>query len=271
MTYIVATFYHFTDFADFAEKRSSLRELCKEKEIQGTILLASEGINATIAGSRQGIGAILDFFRSDSRLAKLKHKESFSDFQPFKRMKVKLKKEIVTFGQEGVNPQQRVGTYVDAKKWNNLIQNSDVTLVDTRNEYEVEIGTFKRAKNPHINSFREFAQYVEENLDPNQNKKVALFCTGGIRCEKATSFLLNKGFQEVYHLQDGILKYLEEIPEEESLWEGECFVFDGRIAVKHGLVKGTYDMCKNCGHPISEADKNSEHYQKDVSCPYCYQ
>jgi UPF0176 protein len=271
MNYVISTFYHFLDFPDFREKQPILEKLCEKHQIKGTILLAAEGINATIAGSAQGIETILDFLRSDPRLTTLETKESYSDVLPFKRMKVKLKKEIVTFGEAIADPQQQVGIYIEPKQWNNLIQDPEVILVDTRNEYEFEIGSFKGAKNPHTDSFREFPHYVAENLGTEKHKKIALFCTGGIRCEKATSFLLSQGFEEVYHLKGGILKYLEEISETESLWEGECFVFDERVAVKHGLVKGSYDMCKNCGNPISEAEKNSPYYQKDLSCPHCYE
>jgi UPF0176 protein len=185
-------------------------------------------------------------------------------------MKVRLKKEIVTIGRTGVDPNEQVGTYVSPKDWNELICDPEVRVVDTRNDYEVRIGTFKGAENPHTESFREFPEYVHKHLDPNKHKKVALFCTGGIRCEKASSFMLSQGFQEVYHLKGGILKYLEEVPESESLWDGECFVFDQRIAVSHGLETGSYDMCPSCGRPISEADKSSPKYQEGVSCAYCF-
>ena len=270
MNLVIVNFYKFVTLRDFQEKRQPLLELCQEQEIKGTILLALEGINGAIAGSRSGVDSVLAFLRCDPHLADLKHKESYSNSLPFKRLKVRLKKEIVTLGLPEVNPNDQVGTYVSPKEWNSLISDSEVVVIDTRNNYEIEIGTFKGSQNPQTESFRQFPEYVCSNLDPTQHKKVALFCTGGIRCEKATSFMLNQGFQEVYHLQGGILKYLEEVPVEESLWQGECFVFDQRIAVQHGLTEGTYDMCTSCGHPISEADKTSPHYQENISCPYCF-
>lgn len=269
MTQVVATFYKFIKLPDFAEKRDSLLACCQAQEIKGTILLAAEGINGTIAGSRQAIDAVLSVLRSDPRLADLEHKESHADSPPFDRIKVRLKKEIVTIGLPEIDPSDRVGTYVSPKEWNALISDPEVTLIDTRNDYEVGIGTFKGAQNPKTASFRQFPDYVLNHLDPNQHKKVALFCTGGIRCEKASSFMKAQGFQEVYHLKGGILKYLEEVPEDESLWQGECFVFDQRIAVTHGLALGTHEMCRNCGHPISESDKTSPDYQEGISCPYC--
>jgi UPF0176 protein len=234
---VVATFYKFVKLPDFADKKNPLMSFCREKDIKGTILLAKEGINGTIWGTRQGIDEVLELLRSDSRLANLEHKESHTDSSPFKRMKVKLKKEIVTIGLPEVDPNQTVGTYVNAKDWNQLISDPEVFVIDTRNEYEVAIGTFKGAIDPQTDSFREFPQYVEQNFDPVKHKKVAMFCTGGIRCEKASSLMLSKGFQEVYHLKGGILKYLEEVPSEESLWEGECFVFDDRLAVKEGSIE----------------------------------
>ncbi len=270
MTLVVAAVYKFVKLPDFAEKQHSLLSLCQSHGVKGTILLAPEGINGTIAASRQAVDSVLSFLRSDPRLADLEHKESYADDSPFERMKVRLKKEIVTIGRTGVDPNEQVGTYVSPKDWNELICDPEVTVVDTRNDYEVRIGTFKGAENPHTESFREFPEYVHKHLDPNKHKKVALFCTGGIRCEKASSFMLSQGFQEVYHLKGGILKYLEEVPEPESLWDGECFVFDQRIAVSHGLETGSYDMCPSCGRPISEADKSSPKYQEGVSCAYCF-
>lgn len=269
MTQVIVTFYKFIRLPDFTEKRDSLLSHCEAQGIKGTILLAAEGINGTIAGSRQAIESVLSFLRGDPRLVDLEHKESYADFPPFDRMKVRLKKEIVTLGMPEINPSDRVGTYVSPKEWNELICDPEVTIIDTRNDYEVSIGTFKGAENPKTASFRQFPDYVRNNLDPTTQKKVALFCTGGIRCEKATSFMIAQGFQEVYHLKGGILKYLEEVPAEESLWQGECFVFDQRVAVGEGLAIGTHEMCFSCGHPISEADKTSPHYQENVSCPYC--
>jgi len=270
MTQVVVTFYKFVRLPDFAEKRDSLLSHCEAQGIRGTILLAAEGINGTIAGSREAIDSVLTFLRSDPRLVDLEQKESYADSAPFDRMKVRLKKEIVTLGLPEIDPSDRVGTYVSPQEWNELISDPEVTIIDTRNEYEVSIGTFRGAKNPKTASFRQFPDYVRNHLDPNKQRKVALFCTGGIRCEKATSFMMAQGFQEVYHLKGGILKYLEEVPAEESLWQGECFVFDQRVAVREGLAIGTHQMCQSCGHPISEADKTSPHYQEGISCPYCF-
>ena len=270
MSLIVAAFYKFVPLPDYREKQTEILPFCQQQEIKGTILLAEEGINGTIAGSREAIARVLALLRSDSRFADLQHKESKTEKQPFERLKVKLKREIVTLGVSEANPSDRVGTYIDPQGWNALISDPEVTLIDTRNDYEVAIGTFKGANNPQTRSFREFPDYVRTHLDPEKQPKVAMFCTGGIRCEKATSYLLQQGFSEVYHLKGGILKYLEEIPPEESVWEGECFVFDDRVAVGHGLKLGHYEMCRSCGHPISEADKESDRYQEGISCPYCF-
>lgn len=270
MTQVVVAFYKFVKLPDFAEKREPLLSHCQAQGIRGTILLAEEGINGTLAGSRQAIDSVLYFLRSDPRLVDLEHKESYADSKPFERMKVKLKKEIVTLGLPEINPNETVGTYVSPHEWNALISDPEVTVIDTRNDFEVSIGTFTGAQNPKTASFRQFPNYVHNHLDPNKHKKVALFCTGGIRCEKATSFMMSQGFQEVYHLKGGILKYLEEIPAQESLWTGECFVFDQRVAVGEGLGIGTYKMCLSCGHLISEADTTSPHYQEGISCSYCF-
>ncbi|BAY78609.1 rhodanese domain-containing protein [Nostoc linckia NIES-25] len=267
---VVATLYKFVKLPDFAEKREPLLSYCQGQGIKGTILLAEEGINGTIAGSRQAIDSVLWFLRSDPRLADLEHKESYTQTPPFERMKVRLKQEIVTLGLPEIDPNERVGTYVTPQEWNDLISDPEVTVIDTRNDYEVNIGTFQGAENPQTLSFREFPDYVRQHLDPTKHKKVALFCTGGIRCEKASSFMLNQGFAEVYHLKGGILKYLEEIPAQESLWEGECFVFDERVAVSHGLEEGSYELCLSCGHPISEEDKLSPKYEQGISCADCF-
>jgi UPF0176 protein len=269
MTYVVAAFYKFVSLPDFAEKQETLLSHCVAHGVKGTILLAEEGINATIAGSPTAIDSVLSFLRSDPRLADLEPKESSTDAPPFERMKVRLKKEIVTLGMPEINPNQQVGTYVSPEDWNTLIADPEVLVIDTRNEYEVSIGTFQRAQNPQTRSFREFPEYVRDRLNPEDHKKVALFCTGGIRCEKASALMLNQGFQEVYHLQGGILKYLETVPSDESLWQGECFVFDQRTAVDHELAKGSYTECRSCGHPISEDDQASIHYKEGISCPYC--
>ncbi len=271
MTYLIATFYKFVKISDLEAKKKQILAFCREKQIKGTIILAEEGINATIAGSNRAIADVLKTLRSFPQLGDLEHKESTSEKLPFVRLKVKIKSEIVTLGLPAVNPNQQVGKYVEPQHWNQVISNPEVIVIDTRNDYEVEMGSFQRAKNPNTESFREFPEYVAQNLDPQEHPKVAMFCTGGIRCEKASSYLLSQGFKEVYHLKGGILKYLENVSPEESMWEGECFVFDGRVAVKEGLELGSYELCYACGHPLSEADKNSPHYESDISCPYCYQ
>jgi UPF0176 protein len=270
MTQVIATFYKFVDLSDFAEIQQPLLNCCHTQGIKGTILLAAEGINGTIAGSREAIDAVLAWLRSDPRFADLEAKESYANIQPFDRLKVRLKREIVTFGVPEANPNEQVGTYVSPQDWNALISDPNVTVIDTRNQYEVGVGSFRGAQNPETASFREFPAYVQQHLDPAKHQKVALFCTGGIRCEKASAFLLKQGFQEVYHLKGGILKYLEEVPAEASLWQGECFVFDQRVAVRSGLEPGTHDMCHSCGHPIDVDDKTSPHYQEGISCPYCF-
>ncbi|MBD2175593.1 rhodanese-related sulfurtransferase [Pseudanabaena sp. FACHB-1998] len=229
--FVVATFYHFADLADYREMRSPITDLCDRHDLKGVILLASEGINSTIAGSREGIDALLSYLRSDPRLHNLEHKETYCEVSPYNKVRVRLKKELVKFGVTGIDPSKEVGTYVDPKDWNQLIADPEVIVIDTRNIYEVKFGTFKGAIDPNIDFFHEFPKYVEENLGTNKQQKIAMFCTGGIRCEKASAYMLAQGFDEVYHLKGGILKYLAEVPPEESLWEGECFVFDDRIAL----------------------------------------
>ncbi len=267
---VVAALYKFVDLPDYEVLAGPLKERCLELGVKGTLLLASEGINGTVAGSREAVDALLDYLRSDARFVDIVHKESFYDDMPFYRTKVKLKKEIVTMGVGGIDPRQIVGTYVPPREWNRLISDPEVLLVDTRNHYEYAIGTFEGAVDPNTETFREFPAYVQENLDPAKHRKVAMFCTGGIRCEKATAYLKEQGFEEVYHLEGGILKYLEEVPSEESLWRGECFVFDNRVAVDHNLDKGQYDQCHGCRHPITEDDKRAPEYMPGVSCPRCY-
>jgi UPF0176 protein len=269
MPLTVASFYKFVRLDNYADKREPILTFCRSHGMRGTILLAEEGINGTIAGSTEAIHSVLAFLKSDPRLADLEHKASLTDKIPFERMKVKLKKEIVTLGKPEADPNQQVGIYVSPQEWNQIISDPEVVLIDTRNDYEVSIGTFHKAINPKTKSFREFPDYVQQHLDPAKHKKVAMFCTGGIRCEKASSYMKSQGFQEVYHLKGGILKYLEEVPVEESLWQGECFVFDERVSVKHALEPGSYEMCRSCGHPISEADKASSDYEEGISCPYC--
>ena len=267
---VVSALYHFVRLENFQALQQPLLQVMKDHGVKGTLLLAHEGINGTIAGSQAGIDAVKNFLRQDPRLAAVDSKESYTDEMPFYRSKVKLKKEIVTMGVEGIDPRQVVGTYVAPEDWNELIADPDVVLVDTRNDYEYNIGTFKNAINPKTDTFREFPDYVKNNLDPKQHKKVAMFCTGGIRCEKSTAYLKEQGFDEVYHLQGGILKYLEKVPADQSMWQGECFVFDNRVAVNHDLEKGQYDQCYACRYPITEADKASPHYVKGVSCHHCH-
>lgn len=266
----VAALYKFVTLEDFREMREPLLEVALQAGTCGTLLLAREGINGTIAGTRDALDTVLNYLRQDPRLADLEHKESADDAPPFYRMKVKLKKEIVTMGVDGVDPNERVGAYVNPQDWNALVEDPDVLVIDTRNDYECSIGSFKGALDPKTESFREFPAYVRNNLDPKKQKKVAMFCTGGIRCEKASAFMLNEGFEEVYHLRGGILKYLEEVPEQESRWDGECFVFDNRVAVNHALEKGSYDQCYGCRHPITEEEKLSPLYQKGICCPRCH-
>ena len=267
---VVAALYKFTRFTDFEQYREPILNTMLDNDIKGTLLLASEGINGTISGTRQGIDTILDYLRNIEAIGTFTFKESYTDAQPFYRTKVKLKKEIVTMGVENIDPLQSVGRYVKPSEWNALISDPEVTLIDTRNDYEVQIGTFQNAVNPNTETFREFPEYVSKELDPAKHKKVAMFCTGGIRCEKSTAYLKSEGFENVYHLQGGILKYLEEVQEKDSLWEGECFVFDDRVAVKHKLELGKYDQCHACRFPITEEDKKHPYYEKGASCARCY-
>ena len=267
---VVCALYKFVTLEKFQDLRQPLLKVMEYNKIRGTLLLASEGINGTVASNRQGIDALLAWFEKDARLGNIVVKESFENSNPFNRIKVKLKKEIVTMGIEGIDPKQVVGTYVKPKDWNALISDPDVVLVDTRNAYEVKVGTFEGALNPNTTNFREFPQYVRDNLDPKANKKVAMFCTGGIRCEKSTAYLKEQGFDEVYHLEGGILKYLEEVPEADTMWQGECFVFDNRVTVNHQLEKGAYDQCHACRLPITKEEQTSEKFLEGISCPHCF-
>ncbi|HNV87839.1 MAG TPA: rhodanese-related sulfurtransferase [Methylotenera sp.] len=272
--YLTAALYKFVSLPDYKTLQAPILAECQKHNIKGTLLLAGEGINGTIAGLPDDVRKVLDYLRQDpvfkQRLANLEHKESYADEHPFYRMKVKLKKEIVTMGVPSVNPNNTVGTYVKPEDWNALISDPDVILLDTRNDYEVHIGTFKGAVDPKTTTFREFPEFIAQNLDKTKNKKVAMFCTGGIRCEKASSFMKEQGFEEVYHLQGGILKYLETVPEAQSQWQGECFVFDQRVAVKHGLEVGDYDQCYACRMPLSQEEMQSPQYVAGISCPHCY-
>lgn len=266
---VVCALYNFVQLNHHEALRQPLLELMLKHHIKGTLLLAKEGINGTVASNQAGIDALMQWFAKDERLADTVTKESYADEMPFYRSKVKLKKEIVTMGVENIDPRHVVGTYVKPKDWNDLISDPEVLLIDTRNDYEVGIGTFKGALDPNTKTFREFPQYVAENLDPEKHKKVAMFCTGGIRCEKSTAYLKEQGFEDVYHLEGGILKYLEEVEPEQSMWEGECFVFDNRVSVNHRLEKGEYDQCHACRRPITEEDKQHSAYKAGISCHHC--
>ena len=266
----VCALYKFVRLENFADIKPSLQKVMEDNAVKGTLLLALEGINGTIAGAQSGIDNVLAFINSDTRLAGVSSKCSFHQDNPFQRTKVKLKKEIVTMGIEGIDPTLTVGTYVKPKDWNALISDPEVLLIDTRNDYEVEIGTFKNAINPNTETFREFPDYAQRNIAPQKTKKIAMYCTGGIRCEKSTAYVKSLGFDEVYHLQGGILKYLEEVPEDESLWQGECFVFDDRVAVDHNLEPGSYSQCHACRMPLNAEEMQHEHYVPGESCPHCY-
>lgn len=268
--YAVCALYRFVRLKDYQQLRDPLKAFMEDKGIRGTLLLAREGINGTVAGSHEAIAALKARLARDPRFEGIDYKDSETDIMPFNRSKVKLKREIVTMGVEDIDPRDSAGTYLKPREWDALISDPEVTVIDTRNDYEVSIGTFRNAINPGTTSFREFPDYVKKHLDPEKHRKVAMFCTGGIRCEKSTAYLKEQGFEDVYHLEGGILRYLEETPEENSLWQGECFVFDDRVAVDHQLQRGRYDQCHACRMPITEEDKASPHYQKGVSCPHCH-
>jgi UPF0176 protein len=274
LPYLTAALYQFVDLPDFARLREPLQACCDAHGVKGTLLLAPEGVNGTIAGAEAGVRAVLAHLRADPRLAGLPHKESWSHKPPFLRMKVKLKKEIVTLRVPALDPNKTVGQYVKPQDWNALLADPDVVVVDTRNDYEVAIGTFAGAINPDIKTFTDLPAWLDAqpNLQTTtaRKPKVAMFCTGGIRCEKSTALMKMRGFDEVYHLEGGILKYLEEVPPEQSTWQGECFVFDERVSVGHGLKPGPYELCRSCRWPLGEADKASPHYVKGVSCAHCH-
>ncbi|MEM9869792.1 MAG: rhodanese-related sulfurtransferase [Pseudomonadota bacterium] len=265
----IAALYHFTQFADPAALKGPLAALCCDQGVKGTLLLAPEGINGTIAGPRAGIDATLAHIRALPGCADLEWKESVSDTAPFGKLKVRLKREIVTMGQPDVDPAARTGNYVAPKDWNDLITRDDVTVIDTRNDYEVAIGTFDGAVDPETASFGAFPAWWEENKHRFAGKKIAMFCTGGIRCEKSTNYLLGQGVEDVFHLKGGILKYLEEVPAERSTWRGECFVFDGRVSVGHGLAVGPHVLCHACRRPILPEDRSRPEYEDGVSCHHC--
>jgi UPF0176 protein len=272
--FLTAALYQFVDLPDFATLRDPFQAVCDQHGVKGTLLLAPEGINGTIAGPPDGVHAVLAALRADPRLACLPHKESWSDKPPFLRMKVRLKKEIVTLHVPGLDPNKTVGRYVKPADWNALLADPDVLVVDTRNDYEVAIGSFQGAVNPNIKTFTELPAWLDaqDRLqgESGQKTKVAMFCTGGIRCEKSTALMKMRGFDEVYHLEGGILKYLEVVPETQSAWQGACFVFDERVSVGHGLVPGPHELCRSCRWPLSEEDKRSLHYVKGVSCEHCH-
>ena len=276
--FLTATLYKFVELPDFADLKAPLLACCEANGVKGTLLLASEGINGTIAGAPEGVRAVLAYLRADPRLAGLEHKEAHAAHMPFYRMKVRLKREIVTLGVPGVHPALMAGRYVNPEDWNRLLDEPGVVLVDTRNDYEVGIGTFKGAINPATHSFSELPDWVDRQMaeggklatTSGKKPRVAMFCTGGIRCEKSTAFLRAKGFDEVYHLEGGILKYLETVPEAKSYWQGECFVFDERVSVGHGLSVGDHSLCRSCRDPLSAEDRTSPLYELGVSCAHCH-
>lgn len=267
---VVCALYKFTAFEDFEVWRQPILDNLSENGVKGTLLLAHEGINGTIAGSKSAIEHTIAFLNGIPAVGEFTYKLSYTNEMPFYRTKVKLKKEIVTMGVTDIDPRTDAGEYVKPEDWNDLISDPEVVLIDTRNDYEYQVGTFKNAVNPNTDTFREFPEYIAQNLDKDKHKKVAMFCTGGIRCEKSTAYLKQQGFENVYHLQGGILQYFEDVKTEESLWDGECFVFDNRVTVNQELERGEYDQCYACRMPISEEDKQSEHYIQGESCPHCH-
>lgn len=268
---VVAALYQFVELPDYQALRAPLLDTCMSHDVQGTLLLAEEGINGTIAGPREGIDAVRAWLDADGRFDRLEYKESLMDADgiPFYRMKVKLKKEIVTLGVPGISPKMKVGRYVQPEDWNALILDPETITIDTRNDYEYEVGSFQGAINPETKTFREFPEWVAQHLDPKKHKKVAMFCTGGIRCEKSTSYLLDQGFEEVYHLKGGVLNYFEQVSHTDSTWEGECFVFDNRVTVNHKLEPGDFDQCHACRRPITEEDQLRPEFVMGVQCHYC--
>ena len=265
MTFSVSAFYKFAVIGDCAGLRETLLAECRAHGIKGTILVAHEGINGTVAGKAAAIDALEAWLRRDARFSDLETKRSVAASAPFQRLKIKIKREIVTFGVPGADPTVRAGTYVEAQDWNAILSDPDVTLIDARNGYEVKAGTFPNALNPQTNAFNEFPGFVRDQLDRHRHRKVAMFCTGGIRCEKASAYLLSQGFDDVLHLKGGILKYLETVPRDQSLWQGECFVFDERVALAHGLEEGAHRLCAVCGYPVLP-DENQSTAQR---CPKC--
>lgn len=270
MTYTLAAFYRFTPIADITALRARLLAQFKQLDLCGSLLIAPEGVNGTLAGSKEAIDQLCDLMANTVGLSHQQIKFSHAPEKPFNRLKVRLKRELITFKQPEADPTKRCGTYVAPKDWNDLIRDPDVVVVDTRNIYETMIGTFDKAHDPKIEKFTDFATYVREKLNPAKDKKIAMYCTGGIRCEKASAFMLTEGFDQVYHLQGGILKYLEDVPAEQSLWRGDCYVFDRRVAVGHGLSTGRYSICFCCGYPLAESDTKHAQYEEGVSCGHCF-
>jgi len=271
MIWTVAALYKFTRISDRKTLQADLKKRCKVLDIYGSLLVADEGINGTIcAPTKENMDSIINFLDQEIGLGEMELKYSTAELRPFRRMKVRLKKEIVTLKQPHVDPTRQKGTYLSPQEWNQLLKdNPDMPVIDTRNDYETAIGTFKNALDPKTKEFHEFPDFVQKNLNPAHNKKVAMFCTGGIRCEKASSYMLAEGYDEVYHLKGGILQYLEDIPEEESLWDGECYVFDHRVSLGHGLKQGTYDYCFGCGFPINATDKAHDSFEEGICCARC--
>jgi len=267
----VAAFYKFIPLKDLDGLRRDILDCCDTRGLLGTVLLASEGINGTVAGPADGVAGLFGLFGRTAGLGDIVPKLSYCGENPFHRMKVKLKKEIVTLGVEGIDPLAQAGEYVAPEDWNDLLGRPGVRVIDTRNDYEVSLGSFKGAENPRTRSFREFPAWVERNLGGDRDQPLAMFCTGGIRCEKSTAYLKSLGYKNVYHLEGGILNYLERVPAAQSLWRGDCFVFDNRVTVDHDLGEGRYELCPACRMPLSEEDKQSPHYVKHVSCPKCYE
>lgn len=265
----VAALYRFCRLERFADLRQPLAQFCCSRGIKGTLLLAAEGINGTVAGRAEAIDEFLRHLGSFPEFAGMEVKLSTAQDMPFHRMKVRLKREIVTMGVEGLDPVNDAGTYVEPADWNQLVESPDTVVIDTRNDYEVVLGTFEGALDPNTKSFTEFPRWVQQNRASLEGRKVAMFCTGGIRCEKATTYLKSIGIDEVFHLKGGILKYLEDVPAEDSLWHGECFVFDERVSVTHGLQEGEAELCRACRHPLTPADRQSKAYQAGIACPFC--
>ncbi len=269
MSYTVAGFYKFVPLEDYREMHQPLLATCRKLEVTGTILLADEGINGTVAGSRTNIEALIVHLQKNPRLAEFPVNISIATENPFNRLKIRLKKEIIKMGVPGVKPSNKTGRHVTPEEWNSLVEDQQVLVLDARNKYETAIGSFANAVDPRIKSFVEITNYVQEKLGEQKDRKIAMFCTGGIRCEKLSTYMMDQGFKEVYQLRGGILRYLQEMPEEKSLWNGECFIFDHRVSLGHGLKEGSHTMCHGCGHPVSLKDRQANEYEMGVSCPMC--